>query len=253
MLSLITRVQYQDLYHRMIASALGMCAGEQIEFVSAPNPEGQPVIAPTYNRLAERAKGEVLVFLHDDIEFVEEGWDSRLVEFFAEGWDIAGVVGVDKYEGGLLVSAGRPHCFGKFVNRSGNELKVNLYGPKTNRPLVAVDGMFMACTADFFKGHKFDPALDGLFFYDIDWCLGKNVGLVDTLLAHHKPPERYGKYPEGMRQMEDYEPYFYGKHGINPSGKTGDTRAVCASREDYERYGHDALYQLFEDKYPCLS
>ena len=117
MISLITRVQHKHLYDRMVASALGRSAGVPIEFISAPNPEGQPKIAPTYNRLAERAKGDILLFLHDDVEFVEDGWDSRLVESFASSrFDILGVVGVDKYEGDLMVAAGPPHRFCKFMN-----------------------------------------------------------------------------------------------------------------------------------------
>lgn len=251
MLSLITRVQYPDLYRRMINSALGRSSGESIEFINAPNPEGLPVITPTYNRLAERARGDILIFLHDDIEFIEDGWDARIVEFFANtDFDIAGVVGVDKYDGGLMVSAGHPHCFGKFTNRSGDEMKVNLYGPRCeNKRLVAVDGMFIAVRADRFRSHKFDEKLDGLFFYDLDYCLGEKVGLLDILIAHYKPADLFGKYPEAMKTMESYEPYFYSKHGLNPTGFVGDTRSLCATQEDYSLYGHDKLWSMFREKY----
>ena len=252
MISLITRVQNTGLNARMVCSALGTSlGGVGLEFVSAPNPEGLPIIAPTYNRLAERAKGDILLFVHDDIEFVEEGWDARLVETFADGnFDVLGVVGVDKYDGGQLVSAGHPHTFGKFMNRSGNELKVNIYGPRVgSRAMAAADGMFMAVRAEHFKRVKFDEKLDGLFFYDIDYCLRSSTGLVDILVAHYKPPELYGKYPKGMKPMEAYEPYFYAKHDLKGKVKAGDTRALSVSREDYERHGHDALFKLFQEKY----
>jgi len=254
-ISLITRVQYPDLYERMVKSAFGKSCGLDIEFISAPNPEGQPKIAPTYNRLAERAKGEYLIFLHDDIEFVEDGWDSRIVEFFAANpYDIGGVIGVDKYDGGLLTNAGHPHCFGKFVNRAGDEMKVNIYGRHyPGKQIVAADGMFLAVRADHFEREKFDEALDGLFFYDIDYCLRGKTGLLDVLVAHYKPKDRYGVYPPDMKTIEEYEPYFYAKWGISKAPEAGDTRSLCATISDYQEQGHDALWRMFEEKYLCPS
>ena len=88
-----------------------------------------------------------------------------------------------------------------------------------------------------------------MFFYDIDYCLGAKVGIADILVAHYKTPELYGKYPDGMKSMESYERYFYTKHGMAACGEAGDTRALCATREDYDRYGHEALFKMFSDKY----
>lgn len=247
MISLLTRIQYKDLYERMQQSALRTCLGE-VEFLSEQDTEGQPRVALTYNRLLDQAKGDIIVFCHDDVVFVEDGWDARLTEFFSTyTYDIGGVVGVDKYNGGLLVKEGHPHCFGKFINRKGNELKVNLYGPRAEgKKLKAVDGMFIAIR----KGYKekFDEKLDGLFFYDIDYCLRGSVGLIDLMIAHYKPADRYGIYPANMATIEAYEPYFYAKHGLTP-GKTGDTRSLSASQQDYADLGHDKLWKMFEDKY----
>lgn len=221
-----------------------------LEFLNEPDQDGQPRISETYNRLGSKALGEILLFCHDDIEFIEDGWDAKIIEFFAEtDFDVAGVVGVDKYEGGLLVQSGHPHCFGKFVNRAGDDLRVNIYGPRVSKKMAAVDGMFMAVRRSYFDAHKFDENLNGLFFYDIDYCLGANVGIVDLMVAHYKPADRFGKYPKDMRPMSDFEPYFYAKHGISPVSRIGDTRALCASQEDYVREGHEALWGLFADKY----
>lgn len=250
MISIITRVQYRDLYQRLMASAFNT-AVTGIEFFSEVDESGRPEITKTYNRLGKMANGEILVFCHDDIEFLETGWDARLLEFFAESdYDIAGVVGADKYDGGYLVAAGHPHCFGKFVNRSGSDLKINIYSRKSHgKKLLAVDGMFMAVRSDYFKREKFDEKLDGLFFYDIDYCLRGKTGLIDMTLAHYKPADRWGKYPKNMVPMESFEPYFYTKHNLCGVASPGDTRALCASQEDYANIGHDELFRLFEEKY----
>ena len=251
MLTLITRVQHKHLYERMKASALKHSAGIPMEFISEPNPENLPIITPSYNRMGAKAAGDIMLFLHDDVEFVEDGWDARLVEAFAyTSFNVLGVIGVDRYNGGLLVNEGHPHTFGKFMNRAGSELRVNIYGPRADsKPMTAVDGMFMAVRCDQFKREKFDEKLDGLFFYDIDYCLRSNVGLIDILIAHYKTPELYGTYPAEMKPMESYEPYFYSKHGLTGPGPAGDTRAQCVSRDDYERHGHDKMFALFKEKY----
>ena len=250
MISVITRVQYPDLHDRMWRSAVKNAASDSVEFLTDGNASGQPNITASYNKLGAKAAGDILVFCHDDIEFIEPGWDARLEEFFAQDFDIGGVIGVDRYEGDLLVSLGHPHCFGKFINRAGDEMRVNIYGPHApNKQLVAVDGMFMAVRASHFAGHKFDETLDGLFFYDIDYCLRGRVGLLDLMVAHWKPKDRFGVYPVDMNSMSHYEPYFYGKHKINPSRRIGDTRALCATQKDYQEQGHDALWALFERKY----
>lgn len=247
MTSILTRIQYKDLYERMQQSALRTCLGE-VEFLSERDTDGQPHVSHTYNRLLDQANGDIIVFCHDDIVFLEDGWDARLAEFFATyPYDIGGVVGVDKYEGGRLVAAGHPHCFGKFVNRSGDELRVNLYGPKAEgKKLKAVDGMFIATRGK--HRERFDEELDGLFFYDLDYCLRGSVGLIDILLGHWKPADRFGKYPKDMKPEDSYTPYFYAKHGLKEV-EPGDTRALCASQEDYANVGHDKLWSMFRNKY----
>ena len=247
MISLITRVQYPDLHKRMMESAMNTALGE-IEFLHERDADGLPKIAQTYNHLRDLAKGDIIVYLHDDVVFMEEGWDARLTEFFASyPYDIGGVVGVDKYEGGQLVAAGHPHCFGKFVNRAGDELRVNLYGPKSEgKELKAVDGMFIATRGK--HRERFDEKLDGLFFYDLDYCLRGSVGLIDILLGHWKPADRFGKYPKDMKPEDSYKPYFYAKHGLKEV-EPGDTRALCASQEDFANVGHDKLWKLFQEKY----
>ena len=250
MISLITRIQYKDHYERLVRS-VGKTAISEIEFLSEHDKDGLPHIAATYNRLGKSAKGDILVFCHDDIEFIESCWDARLIEFFAEhDYDVAGVIGVDKYAGGLLVTLGNPHCFGKFINRAGDEMRVNIYNRRQNgTKMAAIDGMFMAVRADHFKSEKFDEQFDELYFYDIDYCLRAKTGLIDIMLAHHKMKDKWGKYPPNMRPIEDYEPAFYSKHGLRSAPPIGETRCACASQEDYAEVGHDEIFKLFEEKY----
>ena len=253
MLAIITRIRYPALYERMKESAINN-SSLPLEFLSEVDEIGQPEVAKTYNRMGARAKSDYLVFVHDDVVFLEQGWDSKLIEVF-EGTDadIVGVVGTDKYTGGTLFRSGFPHTKGKYVTLDDKGEKiVKVSSPALNGPVVAVDHFFMAVRSKFFDANKFDEQFDGLFFSDIDYCLrSKRVYLADILLGHYKPLELRGKYPEGMKSLHDFSDKFHAKHYLEASGEYGDQRVASADMNTYLSLGQDEIFKRFEGKIIC--
>src|SRR5579863_8624101 len=103
MIDICCLVRYQDLYERMIISAR-KTAMTEIGFRVVKD-EGLPRLAKAYNLMASRSKADILLFVHDDVEFISSAWDTKLIEALGD-FDVAGVCGTTRYTGGRLFNTG---------------------------------------------------------------------------------------------------------------------------------------------------
>ena len=230
-IDIVTRVRYKDLHQRMMDSALSTF------MVDAPGfkyeyDDGQPRIAKTYNRLGKSSKADILVFAHDDIEFLSPGWDSVIIEALSDGVDVVGVVGMEKYNGGKFMGSFPEGAVGKWVTLIDGKKNVKSLNPKSG-PVRVVDGMLMAMTREHFIKILFDEQFDGLFFYDLDFCLRSRCAVVDILVGHNKPEQYYGKYPSDMNPIGDYWDRFHDKHGLDKNTKSIPVPCVAVKAESY--------------------
>ena len=131
-------------------------------------------LCAVYNKMAEQAQYENLLFIHEDIIFHARGWDKILSEKFAEA--DCGVIG---FAGG---TAKYPLPYGwhgtmKFVERN----YIQDYGPTRRKiaktrtskhytPVVALDGMFLGVRKDVWSSVRFDEQTFTAFHsYDTDF------------------------------------------------------------------------------------
>src|ERR1035437_8018669 len=193
-----------------------------------------PKISETYNRMAALSKADILLFIHDDVVFLSECWDDKIIEAMEIGFNVVGVTGTKKYLGGTIFHSGREYATGKYAGYVDGKHVVRIMEHKDAiEPVRAVDGLFMAVSAEHFKHNRFDEQLNGLFFYDIDYCLRSNCAVADILVSHEKPPELKGKYPKDMKPSEYYEPYFLKKHGLSPGYPEGDQSCHSVLLSEY--------------------
>lgn len=137
-------------------------------------------LCEAYNRGAASARGEVLVFCHDDIAFLHADFGARVLAHL-QHFDGLGVAGADRLVNGDWTAAGAPHLFGQVVHQprageSGFVLYVaGLHGAKGAShapcaPVAALDGVFMAVRRGVWERIRFDEAtFDGFHLYDIDF------------------------------------------------------------------------------------
>lgn len=229
---IITRIRYPELYSRMMFSARETSYGD-IRFLSSLD-NGQPKLAESYNLMGSISTADILLFVHDDVIFLSHGWDRKIREAFKFGFNVAGAVGSQKYEGGMIFDAGKQYSAGKVVGRVDGKRVVKLMDNQAEiEPVKVVDGMFLAVERKHFLKTGFDQQFDGLFYYDIDLCLRSNCCVVDILIAHEKPDNLKGSYPKDMKPMEDYVQDFNKKHGFNSDFPIGDQRCDSIEYADY--------------------
>ena len=232
MIQIVTRIRHPELYVKMMNSARST-AKCPVMF-SAAHDDGQPRLAESYNIIGSTSVADILVFAHDDIQFLSRGWDEKIKDALALGFNVVGAVGSKEYNGGMVFDAGYTHSAGKVVGIQDGKRVVKLMANRCEvEPVKVVDGMFMAVDRNHFSSQKgFDWQFDGLWFYDMDFCLRSKCAVVDILLAHEKPEHLRGVYPKDLKPMSDYEPAFKAKHGFKDA-PVGDQRCESMLLSDY--------------------
>lgn len=176
-----------------------------------------------YNRGIAQARGDRLIFSHDDIEILNPSSFARRLEHHLRDFDLIGVAGTNRLIRGEWVAAGPPHIFGQVTQPDvkGGFL-VRIFGAPA--PAVggieAMDGLFIAARRSVFERVRFDEqTFDGFHFYDIDFTFaarraGLRLGVCsDIHILHHSggvQDERWvhyavkfgQKYPAEVAAME---------------------------------------------------
>jgi hypothetical protein len=119
-------------------------------------------------------KENVVIFIHDDIEFLRKGWGKEILRLFNEHQDygIIGVAGSAQFdENGAWWNYEKK--FGQVLHRSEGKSWLTAFSPLLDKDLqevVVIDGLFIA-THKKRVSSNFDRTLAGFDFYDISFCL----------------------------------------------------------------------------------
>ncbi len=151
-------------------------------------------LAEAYNRALAGARGEAVLFLHDDVEVLSPGLDARLSRALARA-DVVGIAGTRKLAGPTLGWAGQAPMAGWLVHTDATgipwDFSLLALRGGLQRGMEALDGCFLAARTASARRIGFDAGtFDGFHFYDLDFCLrARRAGLevaVDTdILVRH--------------------------------------------------------------------
>ena len=147
-----------------------------------------------YNRGAARAAGELLIFCHDDIEFVHDDFGERVLQHLAHH-DVVGVAGSSKLVDADWGHAGLPHLHGQIIHKPPSQSDYLYFAAGLQAPIVeniqALDGVFIGMQRRVWEALTFDEAtFDAFHVYDIDFTYrahlaGFRVAVpMDLLLIH---------------------------------------------------------------------
>lgn len=166
-----------------------------------------------YTRGFARARGELVVFCHDDIEVLCDRFYDRLIDAF-DGADIVGVAGVTKLNGPALGWAGAPFLHGAVTHPEGESLCPSVCsssGPRIDGA-QGLDGLFIATRRDVVDAIGFDAqTFDAFDFYDIDftyraWKAGLRLRIQTNLHLLHASRGKFGPH------YQHYSDRFRAKH-----------------------------------------
>lgn len=139
------------------------------------NPDGLS-LSKIYADMTESkdVKDEVVVFIHDDIEFLRKGWGSEVLRLFHENEDygIIGVAGSAQFDEDAAWWNYKKK-FGQVLHRNEGTSWLTAFSPLLEKDLqevAVIDGLFMAVHRNRIA-NNFSRDLEGFDFYDIDFCL----------------------------------------------------------------------------------
>ena len=202
-----------------------------------------------YNRGARFAKGDILVFSHDDIEIVTPDFAPRLLAHMRR-FDGVGVCGTTLLAGSKWVEVGQPWTHGNVVHRkpedTGYFLLVNGCNAAVVEQAQAWDGLFFAVQRTVWEKIGFDEqTFDGFHLYDVDFSFrahlaGFNLALVMDLLLIHDSMGRYGT--EWRRYGRRFKEKFAGRLASPPDNIPGDMHCKLQNLDQVDLLRAALLY-----------
>jgi len=125
-----------------------------------------------YNRGLARASGDIVVFSHDDVLIVNDGFAAKISERLAD-YDILGFAGTSRLVGPGWLQAGQPFLHGLVAHAVGRRMNLTLYGVDAwpvQDGIQAIDGLLMIVRRDTALAVGFDAErFDGFHLYDLDF------------------------------------------------------------------------------------
>lgn len=150
------------------------------EFICIDNRNTNKGICQVYNEAAEKAKGEILCFVHEDVEFKTKNWGKIIYEIFKEA-DNPGIIGVagstiiSKTPAGwynfYLKNENRFYLYQRGVDNNPGDifLNINPLNEKLSK-VLAVDGVLMFVKRKVWEEFRFDGTnFNEFHYYDIDF------------------------------------------------------------------------------------
>ena len=138
---------------------------------------------------------DIIVFIHDDIEFLKKGWGAEVLRLFNEHeeYGIIGVAGSAQFdERGAWWNYEKK--YGQVLHRAEGKSWLTAFSPLLTKDLedvVVIDGLFMAIHKKRIS-ENFSRDLDGFDMYDIWFCLSNyfakkcKIGVTTNIrLAHN--------------------------------------------------------------------
>lgn len=183
------------------------------------NPEGVG-LSEIYNSMLspEKCEYNIIVYIHDDVEFLRKGWGREILRLFNEHEDygIIGVAGSAQFDSnGAWWQYDKK--YGQVLHRHNGKSWLTSFSPLLEKDLqdvCVIDGLFMAVhrnriSKPFDTNYTFD-------FYDISFCLdnyldGKTkIGVTTNIrMAHNSIGQmREGWYVSREKINEKYKDVF---------------------------------------------
>jgi GT2 family glycosyltransferase len=170
MISIIICSINPDRFRRVCETYSIIFAGVECEVIGVHDARG---LAEGYNRAIAAAKGELLVFSHDDVGVVNPDFGQRLLGHMNHA-DLVGIAGATRVPGGAWASAAPPYIFGQIAHWSEQEklFYAGVWGVPSRRVdgIKVMDGVFLAVRRPVVEKIGFDEkTFDGFHGYDMDF------------------------------------------------------------------------------------
>lgn len=164
-----------------------------------------------YSEVIEKCETDIVIFIHDDIEFLKKGWGFEIVKLFQKNkeYGIIGVAGAAEFTDNCAWWTNK-EVYGQVLHRHDGKSWLSAYSPLIREGLkevCVIDGLFIAVH----KGRitkNFDMEFGPFHHYDTSFCIsnfidGKcKIGVTtDIRIAHELIGETKGNWEENKELL----------------------------------------------------
>lgn len=192
--------------------------GYNVHVMFLINSEGVS-LTKIYNDMLEKLDTEVVIFIHDDIEFLRKGWGAEIARLFKanEEYGIIGVAGSAEFdEKGAWWNYDKK--YGQVLHRSNGKSWLSAFSPLLDKDLeetCVIDGLFMAVHTKRISKH-FDNDFEGFNHYDTSFCIsnyidGKcKIGVTTNIrMAHNSVGETKPNWFDNLQKLNEKFSEYY--------------------------------------------
>lgn len=131
-----------------------------------------------YKEMVEKAETDIVVFIHDDIEFLKKGWGSEIVRLFQNNkeYGIIGVAGSATFDENAAWWNYK-EVYGQVMHRHNGRSWLSAFSPLLKKDLeevCVIDGLFMAVHKKRIS-NSFDEDFTGYNHYDTSFCIANFI------------------------------------------------------------------------------
>lgn len=156
--------------------------------------DGSKSLAEVYNDGLEKSVNDIVVFIHDDLEFETKNLTPKIIKLFDRNpeYGILGLAGTDNLLSGQWWED-KDSMQGQVGHINGDKRYVSKYSKSfgdTIKEVTVIDGLFMMVHKKRIK-KTFDTQFEGFHFYDLPICLlnhleGVKIGVTTKIKLYHK-------------------------------------------------------------------
>ena len=159
------------------------------------NPDGVSISKIYADMLTNKEiDSNIIVFIHDDIEFLRKGWGEEVLRLFNENneYGIIGIAGSAQFDENAAWW-NYEKKFGQVLHRSAGKSWLTAFSPLLDKDLqevVVIDGLFMAVHKQRIA-ENFNREILNFDFYDIYFCLSNweakkcKIGVTTNIRVAH--------------------------------------------------------------------
>ena len=247
-LSIIICSRDEKRYARFVAECERALCSSHFEIIRITDAKS---MCEGYNRSSKAATGELLLFCHDDIEFISDGVHRALINALAD-FDVACCVGSSVVDGPTWMCRDATYSQGVIAatDVQSGHYSIGIIGvPNPLSLLAGGDGFFIACRKASVQSVGWDEAtFDSFHLYDIDFCLrarnsGLRVGVARDVTINHLSQ---GSFDAGWREHAER---FLRKHNL-PRGPEATNQWISVqvgTRDEAARVARNLMSALPDD------
>ena len=236
MISIIICSINPDRFRQVCEMYAQVFAGENCQVVGVHDARG---LAEGYNRAVSAAKGDLLIFSHDDVLVLNTDFKDRLLGHMRHA-DLVGIAGATRVTGGAWAYPAPPYVFGQIAHwhPEENRYYAGVWGVPARRVdgIKVMDGVFLCAKRAVLEKVSFDDkAFTGFHVYDLDFTFraylaGFRLAVGCDLCVLHGST---GNWDERWKHFEDiFRLKHFGRLDVMPTRKYRAAMVGVDTRED---------------------